>query len=269
MTQSERDGNLASTQPTTGNYVLTTDGSGGGTVAAPNPAAVGVVLRSPRGAVTATISKAIAPATNTEAEYRALIEGLELARARGISRLRIFIDSELVVDQMHERAVVKAEHLVDCHNEAKKLLASFPNARLSWVPRRWNEEADLLAAAALSAAEVGTSVVSGGQPPEEALPRIDAEGQAIWVAEHTDLPVDVVRKVLELEFEFLVAAGIVDAHDYELRYYTRDQLQDVGNVVDTQRLAEDAARLLGVPVEVANEVLDGEYQFLRMRGLAG
>lgn len=266
MAQRERDG--SGPTPVAGNYVLTTDGSGGGTVAAPNPAAIGVVLRSPRGTVAATISKVIAPATNTEAEYRALIEGLELARSRGISRLRIFSDSELVVDQMQQRAAVKAAHLVGCHEEAEKLLASFSDVRLSWVPRRWNEEADLLAVAALRDTENAQPTGPAGRQAEEDLPHIDSEGQMFWIAEHTDLPLDVVRQVLELEFEFLVAAGIVHAHDYELRYYTSDELHDVGNVVDTQRLAEDADRLLGVPVDVATQVLDAEYQFLRMRGLA-
>ena len=52
------------------------------------------------------ISKAIGPAINTVAEYRALIEGLKLARSRGIQRIRVFLDSELVVDQVNDRAKV-------------------------------------------------------------------------------------------------------------------------------------------------------------------
>ena len=49
----------------------------------------------------AQISKAIGPATHNEAEYQALIEGLELAHDHGIQRIRVYMDSELVVDQVN------------------------------------------------------------------------------------------------------------------------------------------------------------------------
>ena len=38
-------------------------------------------------------------------------------------------------------------------------------------------------------------------------PYIDADGQVAWVAEHADLPYDVVAEVLALEFEYIVAVG--------------------------------------------------------------
>jgi len=56
-------------------------------------------LRTPRLVTVAQISKAIRPATQNVAEYRALIEGLTLARDYGIQRIRVYMDSELVVDK--------------------------------------------------------------------------------------------------------------------------------------------------------------------------
>ena len=135
--------------PSKGNYLLSTDGSGTGTVENPAQGAIGVVLRDPQGRMVDEISERIGPAINTVAEYRALIEGLKLARRRGISRLRVFIDSELVVDQVNGRAKVGKEHIRPLHAEACCLLAEFPNARVSWVPRKWNAEADALATSAL------------------------------------------------------------------------------------------------------------------------
>src|SRR5262245_60044390 len=63
---------------TSGYYLLNTDGGNNG-----NPlggAAIGALLRTRRLVAVAGISKPIGPATHNVAEYRALIEGLTLAR---------------------------------------------------------------------------------------------------------------------------------------------------------------------------------------------
>jgi ribonuclease HI len=136
-------------EPSKGNYVLKADGSGTGTNDNPAQGAIGVVLRDPNGHLVDEISKRIGPAINTVAEYRALIEGLKLARSRGIQRIRVFLDSELVVDQVNGRAKVHKEHIRPLHTEACSLLQEFPDYRISWVPRKWNAEADGLATKAL------------------------------------------------------------------------------------------------------------------------
>jgi ribonuclease HI len=136
-------------EPSRRNYLLNTDGSGTGTPDNPAQGAIGFVLRDPDGHLIAEISERIGPAINTVAEYRALIEGLKLARGRGIQRIRVFLDSELVVDQVNGRARVGKEHIRPLHAEACSLLQEFPNIRVSWVPRKWNAEADALATKAL------------------------------------------------------------------------------------------------------------------------
>jgi hypothetical protein len=68
-------------------YLLNTDGGNSG-----NPlgrAAIGVLLRTRHLVTVARISKEIGPATHNVAEYKALIEGLKLAREHGIQRLRV------------------------------------------------------------------------------------------------------------------------------------------------------------------------------------
>ena len=102
--------------PSKRNYLLNADGSGTGTTDNPAQGAIGVVLRDPDGHLIAEISKRIGPAINTVAEYRALIEGLKLARSRGIQRIRVFLDSELVVDQLNGRAKVpQGAHQTPAH----------------------------------------------------------------------------------------------------------------------------------------------------------
>jgi ribonuclease HI len=136
-------------EPSKRNYLLKTDGSGTGTTDNPAQGAIGVVLKDPDGQTIDDISRPIGPAINTVAEYRALIEGLKLARGHGIQRIRVFLDSELVVDQVNGRAKVGKEHIRPLHTEACSLLQEFPNHRISWIPRKWNAEADELATKAL------------------------------------------------------------------------------------------------------------------------
>ena len=132
-------------KPSKRNYLLKTDGSGSGTTDNPAQGAIGVVLRDPDGHPVDEISEPIGPAINTVAEYRALIEGLKLARSHKIQRIRVFLDSETVVEQVNGRAKVDTDIIRPLHAEACSLLKEFPNIRVSWIPRKWNAEADDLA----------------------------------------------------------------------------------------------------------------------------
>jgi ribonuclease HI len=135
--------------PKSGQFLLNTDGGNSGNRL--GRAAIGALLRvrTPGLVTVAQISKAIGPATHNVAEYRALIEGLKLARDYGVQRIRVYMDSELVVDQVNGRSAVKQEHLKALHKDASALVALFKNIRICWVPREMNTEADQLVRDAL------------------------------------------------------------------------------------------------------------------------
>ncbi len=116
-----------------------------------SPAAIGLLLRTRRLRTVDQRSKAIGLASHNEAEYKALIEGLELARAHGVRHLRVYMDSELVVDQMNDRSAVRKAELRELHEVARRLAALFKSIRISWVPREMNAEADRLVRCALGA----------------------------------------------------------------------------------------------------------------------
>src|SRR3954470_9928386 len=104
-------------------YLLNTDGGNSG-----NPlgrAAIGALLRTRRLVTVAQMSKAIGPATHNVAEYQALIEGLELACEYGVQRIRVYMDSELVVDQVNGVSAVRQAHLKELYEEARSLVAQF------------------------------------------------------------------------------------------------------------------------------------------------
>jgi ribonuclease HI len=83
------------------------------------------------------------------AEYQALIEGLKLARGYGVQKIRVYMDSELVVDQVNRDSTVRQAHLIEFHEEARGLANQFKSFRISWVPRELNAEADQLVQDAL------------------------------------------------------------------------------------------------------------------------
>ncbi len=130
-------------------FVLHSDGAARGN---PGPAAIGAVLFAP-GKVepVAAVSEAIGRATNNEAEYRALLAGLQAALEAGVTRLLVRLDSELLVNQMNGSYRVKAPGLKPLHAQAAALLGRFASVVFEQVPRERNSIADELANAALDA----------------------------------------------------------------------------------------------------------------------
>lgn len=135
-----------------GRVILRADGAARGN---PGPAAAAFVLLDENGHELAAEGRYLGRATNNEAEYRALIAGLERAAALNVRRLEVWLDSELVVLQVSGRYRVRAPHLVPLHARALALLSSFPQATIRHVPRSQNERADQLANIALDQATRG------------------------------------------------------------------------------------------------------------------
>ena len=140
--------------PAEGFYRLNTDGSGTGTLEAPAQGAIGCVLRDPQGNIVpgGEISEWIGPATNTVAEYWALIEGLRLAQFHGIHKIDVRVDSSLLVDQVKGTSKVTKEYLRPFHRRVCALLQELGegNYTLEWVDRKENSDADRLATQGLT-----------------------------------------------------------------------------------------------------------------------
>jgi ribonuclease HI len=132
-----------------GYTVMHCDGASSGN---PGRAGVGVVIALPEIEAQQSGKKAmyrlseyIGIATNNVAEYSALIKGLEKARSLGVSRIKIFLDSELLVRQMNGIYRVKNKNLVPLWNHAKDILKAFESCEIRHVRREMNKEADALA----------------------------------------------------------------------------------------------------------------------------
>ena len=96
-----------------------------------------------------TISKKIGIATNNEAEYQALIDGLNYCVDNSIKEIKVFLDSNLVVEQVNENFKVKAANLKVLNSKVKELIEEFKLIKINHVYREDNKRADQLANMAL------------------------------------------------------------------------------------------------------------------------
>jgi ribonuclease HI len=121
---------------------LFTDGAARGN---PGPAGIGVVIEDDQGMRLQGRSGYIGTATNNQAEYRALLEGLRTVAQWRPDRLEVYLDSQLVVEQLNGRYRIKEKTLQELCRQAQELLRSFPSVVVQHVERSKNRGADGLA----------------------------------------------------------------------------------------------------------------------------
>ena len=95
------------------------------------------------------ISKKIGIATNNEAEYQALIDGLNFCIDNSIKEIDVFLDSNLVVEQVNKNFKVKAGNLKVLNSKVDDLIQEFNFIEINHVYREENKRADQLANMAL------------------------------------------------------------------------------------------------------------------------
>ncbi|XP_016467405.1 uncharacterized protein LOC107790022 [Nicotiana tabacum] len=105
---------------------------------------LGVVLVTPSGETLRHAIKTI-PLTNNEAEYEALVTGVELARGLGFEVIEIKCDFQLVVNQVCGMFDIKEERIQQYVNKVQALLSRFMEWSILHIPREENVEADALA----------------------------------------------------------------------------------------------------------------------------
>ncbi|MFF4831447.1 bifunctional RNase H/acid phosphatase [Streptomyces sp. NPDC001315] len=145
-------------------FIVEADGGSRGN---PGPAGYGsVVIDAATGETLAERAEYIGVATNNVAEYRGLLAGLRAAHELDPSaRIRVRMDSKLVVEQMSGRWKIK-------HPAMKPLAAQsaqvFPSGQVTyeWIPREQNKHADRLANEAMDAGKRGEQWVASASTAE-------------------------------------------------------------------------------------------------------
>jgi len=121
----------------------------GGARGNPGPAAIGVVVSDADGTVLDELGERIGVASNNVAEYRALLRGLERAKALGAREVELVNDSELVARQVTGVYKVKHPAMKPLHEQALAALRGFDRWSIRSVPRARNARADALVNEAL------------------------------------------------------------------------------------------------------------------------
>ena len=111
----------------------------------PGEGGAGVAITDEHGQTIAQLKRSLGAVTNNIAEYSAIILGLQEAKRLKAKNVSVFLDSELVVNQINGLYRVRDDKLKPLHERAKKLLQHFTNWKVRFVPREQNREADRLA----------------------------------------------------------------------------------------------------------------------------
>jgi ribonuclease HI len=118
----------------------------------PGPAGIGVVIEDERGRVVKELSQFVGRKTNNQAEYLALIQGLEAAAEYQADAVQVRLDSELLVHQLRGEYKVKSPLLKPLRNRAQELLARYKVVCIEHIERQYNRAADRLANRAIDTA---------------------------------------------------------------------------------------------------------------------
>ena len=119
--------------------VINTDGGARGN---PGPAAVGVVISTPKGDHLESFGQYIGETTNNQAEYSAVVVALKLAEKYEPQNIEFYLDSELVVKQLNGEYKVKNADLLPIYQEILKRTADL-SVTFTHVPRAQNKLADI------------------------------------------------------------------------------------------------------------------------------
>jgi|GEM_PF-652625 len=117
------------------NITLFADGSVRGN---PGPAGIGVVVVDAEGNILRRFGEQIPPCTNNEAEYHALIRGLQVCQQLGAYSVTVRMDSDLVRLQVLGHYRVQAPHLQALCEQARQLLQRFSAWRLERIESERN-----------------------------------------------------------------------------------------------------------------------------------
>ncbi|XP_077215930.1 uncharacterized protein LOC143850585 [Tasmannia lanceolata] len=120
-------------------WTLHVDGSAGKT-----GRGAGVVLHGPEGFTLEYPLRLNFKASNNEAEYEALLAGLSLAAELSAGKLKVYSDSQLVVNQVNGAYEAKGPRMKRYLQKVKEELQRMGEVEILQVPRDMNNRADAL-----------------------------------------------------------------------------------------------------------------------------
>ena len=107
----------------------------GGSRGNPGPSATGILIYSPDGKLLHDHRETIGRATNNQAEYRAVLKALGLARGFTSGEVACHSDSRLLVNQLSGRFRIKNPGLKELLQEVRRAEKPFSRVTYTYLPR--------------------------------------------------------------------------------------------------------------------------------------
>jgi ribonuclease HI len=103
---------------------------------------VGILLISPKGEMFEFAIPIQPTVTNKQAEYEALLRGLQYLKEAKANSVEIYGDSELVIKQLNDQYECRNDIMRNYYEECKEILKCFQLVILQHIHREQNEEAN-------------------------------------------------------------------------------------------------------------------------------
>ncbi|MFC1780285.1 ribonuclease HI family protein [Patescibacteria group bacterium] len=126
----------------------------GGSRGNPGPAAGGIVIFDNNDKLLKINAKYFGRITNNQAEYEALISALRTAQLMNVSKVKCYLDSELIVKQLNGVYKIKSDNIRGHKETVDKLSRNFDSIEYFHVTREKNTFADKLVNIVLDSKEV-------------------------------------------------------------------------------------------------------------------
>lgn len=124
---------------TANSAVVHVDGASRGN---PGPSGIGYCIYDSAGEVIEQGGEFIGFATSRVAEYYAMRNGIEKAKARGLTSVRMISDSLMVVNQLNGIFKPKNQDIIPIFNNIEEIIKDFESISFTFVPRSENVIAD-------------------------------------------------------------------------------------------------------------------------------
>ncbi|KAK0593633.1 hypothetical protein LWI29_020599 [Acer saccharum] len=191
--QAEQELVALANETTVGKWTLSVDGSSN-----IKGSGLGIVLTSPTGDIMEKSIHCSFRATNNEAEYEALIAGLDLAKSLNVRSIKVLSDSQLVVRQINGTYEARDRRMLAYLNKVKQLQSTFDEFSIEQIPRTENTRADALA-------NLGSTTTNNSK----SIPIVHLMSPCIQESEIL-APVDNGRSWIEPIFNYLQADILPD-----------------------------------------------------------
>ena len=113
----------------------------------------GIILTSSDGIIIEYALRFGFRASNNEAEYEAVIAGLNLAHSMEVDQLELYNDSQLVVKQIEDFYEARGKKMILYLKKVRELLKKFVQVQIRHIPRAENSRADALVKLATASQE--------------------------------------------------------------------------------------------------------------------